>query len=190
MAFALLLFLYRVGCCRKNNNPLSDEAWRDGSNNTNNRWEKATKVFVPSIPLKYYYTQVRSRLEATRTILGPRPLDPNLILVYYWLSGNNCPILSTGFNVETVRHKNLDITMWDVGGRDKMVIDCHRSKFLIHRVQWNVRTFCPCWPVASTLTCPHINRPAKNNTGQCLQKWNLSLHLRPKSIHHEPADEC
>ena len=26
-----------------------------------------------------------------------------------------------GFNVETVEYKNINFTMWDVGGRDKMV---------------------------------------------------------------------
>ena len=26
-----------------------------------------------------------------------------------------------GFNVETVEHKNISFTAWDVGGRDKMV---------------------------------------------------------------------
>ena len=29
-------------------------------------------------------------------------------------------IPTIGYNVETVQHKNVNITVWDVGGRDKL----------------------------------------------------------------------
>lgn len=30
------------------------------------------------------------------------------------------PVLSLGFNVETVEYKNISFTVWDVGGQDKI----------------------------------------------------------------------
>ena len=31
------------------------------------------------------------------------------------------PFSPAGFNVETVTYKNINFTVWDVGGRDKIV---------------------------------------------------------------------
>ena len=52
----------------------------------------------------------------------PSPQLVSTIIPYKPCSGQNadCSDLEIGFNVETVEYKNIQFTVWDVGGQDKI----------------------------------------------------------------------
>lgn len=66
------------------------------------------------------------------TYLGFKSQDYRILLlgldsvgktsILYWMKvGEHLPTIPTiGFNVETVKFKNINFTLWDVGGREKM----------------------------------------------------------------------
>ena len=45
-----------------------------------------------------------------------------------------------GFNVETVEHKNVSFTSWDVGGRDKIVSDHLSSHYCFKKAHFLFNT--------------------------------------------------
>ena len=62
-----------------------------------------------------------SRLESRILMVGLDAAGKTTILYYFKLNGEQVHTLPTiGFNVETVEYKNLQFTIWDIGGQDRI----------------------------------------------------------------------
>ena len=60
------------------------------------------------------------KVQASVLMVGLDAAGKTTILYKLKLGENVVTIPTIGFNVETVQHKNVGFTVWDVGGQDKI----------------------------------------------------------------------
>ncbi|XP_057300954.1 ADP-ribosylation factor 1-like 2 [Hydractinia symbiolongicarpus] len=68
-----------------------------------------------------FFKRMFGKLECRILMVGLDAAGKTTILYYFKLSGELVHTLPTiGFNVETVKYKNLTFTVWDIGGQDRI----------------------------------------------------------------------
>ena len=71
--------------------------------------------------LTTFFRNFLTKTESRILMVGLDAAGKTTILYYFKLYGEQVHTLPTiGFNVETVEYKNLQFTIWDIGGQDRI----------------------------------------------------------------------
>jgi len=80
--------------------------------------EKEKKILVVfTVELRLLFISAKLLLERKSVLLNS---DQSLVFKGHPILANVCFLLMLGFNVETVEHRSLKFTLWDVGGLQKL----------------------------------------------------------------------
>ena len=92
------------------------------TNNSDKSITTSTRTTMGNYILGAFFRRFRSNEQVRLLILGLDAAGKTTILYKMKLGEVVNTIPTIGFNVETLKHKNIDINCWDVGGGDKIYL--------------------------------------------------------------------